>query len=381
MKSDILFIFGTRPEAIKMAPVIKACQEKSIPFKVCVTAQHREMLDPLLNFFDIPVDIDLNLMKPNQTLSELTQIGLTQMSTILTELKPKWVLVQGDTTTTFIGALSAFYHQIPIGHIEAGLRTHNVIEPFPEEINRQCVDRIATLLFAPTESAKRNLLTENIKEDKILITGNTGIDALQHTITYIQDTPDLFETHFKQLGVNPHTPFILLTCHRREHFGQPLEDILNGIKELAIRNPKTPIVFPVHLNPNVQKAAAKLTNINNITCIPPQEYPHFVWLMKHCHIILTDSGGIQEEAPALGKPVVVLRNQTERTESIETNNSLMSGSDPNKIIQFTQTLLDDPTFYNKMGNIQMPYGDGQSSKKIIQHIMQASHTLESSIKT
>ena len=368
----VLSIFGTRPEAIKMAPlVVKLKQNEHINSAVCVTGQHREMLDQVLELFDIIPDYDLNVMKKNQTLSEVTSRIITNLSPILKEFQPDLILVHGDTTTTFSAALSGFYHQIPVGHVEAGLRTGNIFSPWPEEANRKLVSCLTEMHFAPTEQAMINLKEENIEEDKIMITGNTVIDALMMIKDNIESDSSLQE------NLNKNFPFIhdgkrivLVTGHRRENFGQGFENICESLKLLAIKNVDVNFVYPVHLNPKVREPVnLLLSDIDNIHLIEPQGYLEFVYLMIKSHIILTDSGGIQEEAPALGKPVVVMRNTTERPEAVTAGTVVLVGTDKNKIVNTIDSLLSNEERYREMSLAHNPYGDGTASDKIIQKII------------
>ena len=368
----VLSIFGTRPEAIKMAPlVVNLKKNPQINSIVCVTGQHREMLDQVLDLFEINPDYDLNVMKKNQSLSEVTSRIITNLSSILDEVKPDLILVHGDTTTTFSAALSGFYHQVSVGHVEAGLRTGNIFSPWPEEANRKLVSCVTEMHFAPTKQAMINLNQENIDESKIIVTGNTVIDALMMIKDKIESNPKL------ENSLSENFPFIeegkrivLVTGHRRENFGQGFENICESLKSLAIKNKDVNFVYPVHLNPRVREPVnLLLSNIDNIHLIEPQGYLEFVYLMINSHIILTDSGGIQEEAPALGKPVVVMRDTTERPEAVSAGTVILVGTDKEKIIDAIDTLLNDQSKYRKMSMSHNPYGDGTASQKIIQHII------------
>lgn len=357
----ILACVGTRPEAIKMAPVIlKLGKAPWAHLRILSTAQHREMLDQVLDFFDITPDIDLNLMKPNQTLAQLTsRISKVIDSTIQKE-KPDLVLVQGDTTTVFIIALCCFYHRIKIGHIEAGLRTHNKFFPYPEEMNRRLTGYLTDIHFAPTDRAKQNLLAEGVDKKSIYITGNTVIDALLLTAQRRLSCPVLLDRN-KRL--------ILVTAHRRESFGEPFVEICQALLDLVSRNSDIEIVYPVHLNPNIKKVAHKLlSNHSRIHLISPQPYPQFVALMKNAYLILTDSGGIQEEAPSLGKPVLVLRNETERPEAIKAGTSRLVGTKRQQIVKETELLLRNQRLYKTIAKTHNPYGDGKASDKIVRII-------------
>ena len=368
----ILFIFGTRPEAIKMAPVINIFRNDSVNFEtmVAITAQHREMLDQVLKIFKITPDYDLDLMSSNQTLESLTSKILNSISDTLNKIKPDFIFVQGDTTTTFASALAAFYQKIPVGHIEAGLRTNNKYSPFPEEINRRITTQIASYHFPPTKQAKNNLLNEGIKEENIIITGNTVIDALLS----ISENLDKGFNEFEKLLFNKYgisfceRKTILVTGHRRESFGHGFEDICYAIKHIAEKN-KIQIIYPVHLNPNVQEPVNRiLGNLNNVYLIPPQDYVPFVLLMKNAHIILTDSGGVQEEAPALGKPVLVMRDVTERQEGIKAGTASLVGTDKEKIISNVESLIKDQSEYDRMAKAINPYGNGTASLSILNFI-------------
>jgi UDP-N-acetylglucosamine 2-epimerase (non-hydrolysing) len=364
----ILFIFGTRPEAIKLAPLIKEFQ-KSGEFntRICVTAQHREMLDQVLSFFNIKPDYDLNIMKPNQSLFDITANILKLLEPILKKEKPDMIFVQGDTTTAFAGALAGFYQKIKVAHIEAGLRSHNKYSPFPEEINRVLAGHIADYHFAPTEKAKKNLYNEGIKEN-VWVVGNTVIDALFLGLDIIKkEGEEKYYKHFSFIDFSK--KIILLTGHRRESFGEPFENICYALREIANKYKDVEIVYPVHLNPNVREPVNRiLKGIKNIHLIEPLEYPYLIWLMNKSYLILTDSGGIQEEAPSLGKPVLVMREVTERIEGVEAGTAKLVGTDKNKIIKEVQTLLEDDKEYNRMAKATNPYGDGKSSERII-HIL------------
>lgn len=361
----ILLIFGTRPEAIKMAPLYTELKKHSNDFdvRICVTAQHREMLDQVLNFFGIVPDYDLDLMTPNQTLGQLTARILINLEPVLLDFKPDIIFVQGDTTSTFIGALAAFYHQIKVAHLEAGLRSWNKYSPFPEEINRTLTTRIADWHFTPTEQNKINLANEGISEN-VFVVGNTVIDALLLGLNIIESRGD---DDFIKLfnGIDLNKRIILVTGHRRESFGEPFENICNALKEIAIKYPDVEIVYPVHLNPNVQDPVRTiLKGRENIHLIDPLDYPAMLWLLKKSYLVLTDSGGIQEEAPALGKPVLVMREVTERTEGIDAGTAKLVGSDKNKIVHETSLLLDDAVLYSGMSECVNPYGDGTTSQQI-----------------
>lgn len=370
MKS-IIAVFGTRPEAIKMAPVIKKLKENTDKFqiKVCVTAQHREMLDQVLNLFDIKPDYDLNIMKDNQTLFDVTVDGLRKLEKILKKEKPDIILVQGDTTTTFVACLAAYYLKIKIGHIEAGLRTRDKFNPFPEEMNRRLTDCVTDLYFAPTEKTKENLFKEGVNESKIFITGNTVIDALLMTVE--KQKGEKIQKDMEQRFLNKYSilfdnrKLILVTGHRRESFGKDFENICYGLKKIAVNNNDVRIVYPVHLNPNVQQPVKKiLGNTDRIHLIEPLDYFSFVWLMTQTYLIITDSGGIQEEAPTLGKPVLVMRKKTERPEGIEAGTAKLVGTDSEKIFLETMKLMDDEKLYQAIAKTVNPYGDGKASERI-----------------
>jgi UDP-N-acetylglucosamine 2-epimerase (non-hydrolysing) len=366
-KYRIMIVFGTRPEAIKMAPIVAVIRrDLSIDLRVCVTGQHRQMLDQVLALFEIVPDYDLSLMRPGQTLTELTQNVLSGMERVLQEWRPDMLLVHGDTTTTFGASLAAYYQRIPVGHVEAGLRTGDIYSPWPEEINRCMVGTIAALHFAPTESSRDNLLRENIKLSQIFVTGNTVIDSLLNISSRIEGNADLqaeLEARFSFL--NSRRKLILVTGHRRENFGAGFESICHGLAELANRS-DVQIVYPVHLNPNVQEPVLRiLGEAKNIHLIAPQDYLPFVYLMKRSMIILTDSGGIQEEAPSLGKPVLVMRENTERPEAVVAGTVKLVGTNSRKLVSSATTLLDNPSIYQQMTANANPYGDGQSAERIV----------------
>jgi UDP-N-acetylglucosamine 2-epimerase (non-hydrolysing) len=358
----VLFIFGTRPEAIKLAPVIKSLQKDSRHFKVkiCITAQHREMLDQVLTVFDIKPDYDLNIMKDNQTIFDINIRILNGLKGIIKKINPDLMFVQGDTTTAFVSALAGFYLKIPIAHVEAGLRTDDKYAPFPEEMNRQLITRLADFHFAPTQKAKENLLKEGVKKENIRVTGNTVIDALKLCLKMHSkvDLPVL-------KNINPQNRIVLVTVHRRENFGKPFENICRALKQIVNNHPNVEIIFPVHPNPNIRKPAHKyLSGVNRIHLIPPQYYLPFAHLMKASYLILTDSGGIQEEAPTLGKPVLVLRDKTERPEAINAGTAKLVGSDFSRIVEETNLLLTSSIRYQKMAQARNPFGDGKASKRI-----------------
>ncbi len=363
----IVLVFGTRPEAIKMAPVVKALQaEDSFDVRVCVTAQHREMLDQVLHFFKIKPDYDLNLMKANQTLNELSARILQNIDAVLEDFRPDLVLVHGDTTTSSITALAAFHRGIKVGHVEAGLRTYDTSAPFPEELNRQLTGRIAAYHFAPTQQSAANLVNENIKKSSIFITGNTVIDALLWGVQHINTERE--EIKGIQKFLNNNKKLILVTGHRRENFGEKFESFCAALKELAKRD-DIQLIYPVHLNPNVQQVVHKtLGNIPNILLLAPLDYEVFIWLLNQSYIIITDSGGVQEEAPSLGKPVLVTREVTERQEAVEQGTVLLVGTEKEKIVSECIQLLTNKEKYAKMSAKSNPYGEGTAAQKIVKAI-------------
>ena len=368
----ILLVFGTRPEAIKMAPLVKALQKDTEHFetRVCVTAQHRQMLDQVLEVFGITPEYDLNIMAPNQDLYDITAKVLLGLREVLKDFRPDTVLVHGDTTTSMAASLAAFYMQIPVGHVEAGLRTYNMLSPWPEEMNRQVTDRICTYYFAPTEQSRANLLQENIDAKKIFITGNTVIDALLMAVDIISTTAGVKEKMAKELQEKGYTvgdrEYILVTGHRRENFGDGFLHICKAIKELAALHPEMDIVYPVHLNPNVQKPVYELlSGLSNVYLISPLDYLPFIYAMQHSTLLLTDSGGVQEEAPSLGKPVLVMRYTTERPEAVEAGTVKLVGTDAEAIVSNVTALLQDKEMYKRMSETHNPYGDGQACERII----------------
>jgi len=370
MKKNILIVFGTRPEAIKMAPLVKEFYSASEMFqtKVCVTAQHREMLDQVLSFFEIIPDYDLDIMKEGQNLYSLTSDIIHNMKTVLEDYNPDYVFVHGDTTTTMAVSIASFYSGAKVCHVEAGLRTHNKLSPFPEEMNRQVTGRIADFHFAPTLASKANLLKENVKESSILVTGNTVIDALIESSSKVHFLKNDEIEHLKEI-VDAEKKVILVTGHRRENHGEGFINICAALKEIATSNPMVQIIYPVHLNPNVKGPVYDiLGNIPNIKLISPLSYPAFVWLMNQAYIIITDSGGVQEEAPSLGKPVLVMRNTTERPEAVEAGTVILVGTHKAKIIDECLNLLQDCEKYNRMSALHNPYGDGNASKRIVDFI-------------
>ena len=375
----VMLVFGTRPEAIKMAPLVKKFQE-SYDFEtiVCVTAQHREMLDQVLDIFDIKPDYDLNIMKQGQDLYDITSRVMLGLRDVLNETNPDVVLVHGDTTTSTAAALAAFYKQIPVAHVEAGLRTNNIYSPWPEEMNRRITGRIATYHLAPTELSRQNLLKENVDNQNIIITGNTVIDALLWVVNKIKSDANLAETlqiNIKNNGydidrIEDKRKLVLITGHRRENFGEGFRNICNAIKTLSIKYPDVDFVYPMHLNPNVRKPIAEIfgndkDKSGNTFFIEPLDYLNFVFLMEKADIILTDSGGIQEEAPSLGKPVLVMRDNTERPEALEAGTVKLVGTDYDKIINEVSELLENEESYNKMSKAVNPYGDGSACKRIV----------------
>lgn len=376
----IMLVFGTRPEAIKMAPLVKEFQKYPNDFQtiVCVTGQHREMLDQVLKLFEIIPDYDLNIMKQGQDLYDVTARVLLGMRDVLKETHPDVVLVHGDTTTSTAAALSAFYQQIPVGHVEAGLRTHNIYSPWPEEMNRQITGRIATYNFAPTSMSRNNLLKEDVDEKSIIVTGNTVIDALYMVIDKIKNNSKLEEEQKSNLRVAGYDvdhlsegkKLVLITGHRRENFGEGFVSMCGAIKKLTEKYPDVDFVYPMHLNPNVRKPIHEVfgENINefsNMFFIEPLEYLSFVYLMEKSNIVLTDSGGIQEEAPGLGKPVLVMRDTTERPEALEAGTVKLVGTDYDMIVNETSRLIDDREYYNKMSQAVNPYGDGKACERIV----------------
>ena len=386
----ILLVFGTRPEAIKMAPLVKKLQSEPDKFQtvVCVTAQHRQMLDQVLHIFDITPDYDLNIMQPNQDLYDITSRVLVGMRDVLKEVQPDVVLVHGDTTTSTAAALAAFYQQIPVGHVEAGLRTHNIYSPWPEEMNRQITGRITTHHFAPTPLAKQNLLRENVTENQIIVTGNTVIDALYMVVDKIKNDEALQkelagvlkEAGYDTARLDGERRLVLITGHRRENFGDGFISMCTAIRDLAAKYPDVDFVYPMHLNPNVRKPihevfgdienhkpctlGSRLSALDNLYFIEPLEYLSFVYLMEKSTIVLTDSGGIQEEAPGLGKPVLVMRDTTERPEALESGTVHLVGTNYDKIVGEVSTLLEDAVAYQKMSKAVNPYGDGKACNRI-----------------
>ena len=381
----ILLVFGTRPEAIKMAPLVKKFRQYPNKFKtlVCVTGQHREMLDQVLRVFDIVPDYDLDIMKQHQDLYDVTSRVLLGMRQVLLESTPDIVLVHGDTTTSTAAALAAFYQQIPVGHVEAGLRTYNIYSPWPEEMNRQITGRIATYHFAPTLLSRNNLISEGVSDEKIFVTGNTVIDALQivaNKINSNQELQQMLQTQLSELGYDASRlqngrRLVLITGHRRENFGEGFMNICQAIKTLAERFVDVDFVYPMHLNPNVRKPiyevfGEKKDAADNVFFIEPLEYLHFVYMMEKSYLILTDSGGVQEEAPGLGKPVLVMRDTTERPEAVDAGTVKLVGTNYLKIVDTSTTLLTDREAYNMMSNAVNPYGDGKACMRIVESLIE-----------
>jgi UDP-N-acetylglucosamine 2-epimerase (non-hydrolysing) len=367
----ILIVFGTRPEAIKMAPLVIEFLKNKEKFetKVCVTAQHREMLDQVLDFFEIIPDYDLNLMKPGQNLFTLTADVIVSMKEVLDDFCPDYVFVHGDTTTSTAAALASFYAGVKVCHVEAGLRTYNKLSPFPEEMNRQITGRLADFHFSPTKVSEENLLKEGISKDSIVVTGNTVIDALMYSSDKVNTTYNEDIATLKgKIDINKR--ILLVTGHRRENHGEGFINICKALKTIAINNKDAEIVYPVHLNPKVMQPVYDiLSGYDNIKLIDPLPYPAFVWLMNQCYLIITDSGGVQEEAPSLGKPVLVMRDNTERPEAVEAKTVLLVGTDEKKIVNYCQMLLDDAIKYDEMKNINNPYGDGNACHRIVEFLI------------
>ena len=380
----VLLVFGTRPEAIKMAPLVMELQKQKerIETVVCVTGQHREMLDQVLEIFDIKPDYDLNIMKRGQDLYDVTARVLTGMREVLKEIKPDIVLVHGDTTTSTAAALAAFYQQIPVGHVEAGLRTHNIYSPWPEEMNRLLTGRLATYPFSPTPLSRNNLIKESINDRNIIVTGNTVIDALYWVVDKIKNNKELdneLESVLSKAGYDVNRldngkKLVLITGHRRENFGDGFINMCTAIKDLTIKHPNVDFVYPMHLNPNVRKPIHEvfgedLSGLKNMFFIEPLEYLSFVYLMEKSSIVLTDSGGIQEEAPGLGKPVLVMRDTTERPEALNAGTVKLVGTDYNKIVNEVSSLIDDKAAYEKMSKAVNPYGDGLACGRIVNALL------------
>jgi len=372
-KIKLLIVFGTRPEAIKMAPVVKAFQQDDrFDARVCVTAQHRDMLDQVLNLFHIQPEYDLDIMKQNQGLTGITCAILTGLEKVLAEFSPERILVHGDTSTTFAATLAAYYQKIPVGHVEAGLRTHNIYSPWPEEANRKLTGALSDLHFAPTETAQNNLLAEGVKKESVLVTGNTVIDALLEVKQKIEQEADLFQELSELFPfIDRDKKSVLVTGHRRESFGGGFEQICHALQQLSERK-DIQIIYPVHLNPQVQEPVNRLlSHIDNIFLIKPQDYLPFVYLMMIADIILTDSGGVQEEAPSLGKPVLVMRDTTERPEAVEAGTVKLVGANQQKIVAGVNQLLDDTEAYQTMSYAHNPYGDGLASQRIVEGVINA----------
>jgi UDP-N-acetylglucosamine 2-epimerase (non-hydrolysing) len=370
-QKTVLIVFGTRPEAIKMAPVVHALKkQKNINTLVCVTAQHRQMLDQVLSLFDIKPDIDLNIMQPSQDLADVTGRALLGIRDTVRQFKPDAILVHGDTTTALAGALAGFYAGIPVGHVEAGLRTHNIHAPFPEEFNRQVISKVARWNFAPTESSKKNLLEEKTDSSLIYVTGNTVIDALLWTLKRLEglsstNSPTLQLLDQKLPFDWRGKRFVLMTGHRRENFGSGFIQICEAVQALAKKNENLHVVYPVHLNPNVREPVmSRLGNLPNVHLLEPLEYEPFALLLKHCYFVLTDSGGIQEEAPSLGKPVLVMRDRTERPEAVVAGTVELVGTDTTRILDACERLISDKNHYQKMSEAHNPYGDGHAASRI-----------------
>ncbi|WP_345161174.1 non-hydrolyzing UDP-N-acetylglucosamine 2-epimerase [Nibribacter koreensis] len=371
MKKRVLFVFGTRPEAIKMAPLIKAMENHSnFEVKVCVTGQHRSMLDQVLEFFDIKADYDLNLMKPNQALVDISSDVLKGITTIIQQdFTPDYVVVQGDTTTAMAGALAAFYSKVQVIHIEAGLRSEDKYSPFPEEMNRVLIGRMTDLHFAPTENSKQNLIREGVHPASVFNVGNTVIDALLLGLSTIKKSESgTFSDYFNFLDKSKR--LILVTGHRRENFGEPFENICYALKQIVDTHDDVEIVYPVHLNPNVQEPVQRILKDDpRIHLIEPLGYPYLIWLLDLCYLVITDSGGIQEEAPALGKPVLVMRDVTERQEGVEAGTAKLVGTNTQVIVQEATKLLNDQDHYHSMAKAVNPYGDGTTSQQVISELV------------
>ncbi len=362
-RPTVMVVMGTRPEAIKLAPVLQRLQRHSSPLSTVVvaTAQHREMLDQVLAFFSVETDYDLNLMRPSQSLDDVTVRSLTEVGGCLDRVKPDLVLVQGDTTTTMAAAVAAFYRRIPVAHVEAGLRTRDLSNPYPEELNRRIVGVVGSFHFAPTEFAARNLVGEGVDRSSIIVTGNTVIDALYEVVPIVRKEPRRYGRGVHDLEGD----LVLVTAHRRESFGEPLAGICRGIRELVSRRPTAQVVYPVHPNPNVTQVVHRMLDGHpRVHLIAPVDYGTLVWLLDHCRLAMTDSGGIQEEAPALGKPFLVLREKTERPEGIEVGAGLMVGTDPEAIAREAVRLLDDTRLYESMASVGSPYGDGNAARRV-----------------
>ena len=367
----VMVVFGTRPEAIKMAPVVKALKaEPSLEVKVCVTAQHRQMLDQVMDIFGLTADFDLNVMAPNQTLGDVTCKVLKGIEGVFAQWKPDMILVQGDTTTVMAAALAAFYHKIEIGHVEAGLRTGNLYSPWPEEANRLLAGCLATQHYAPTPRSRDNLLKENKDPNSVFVTGNTVIDALHEAVRIMDDDAELKTRLAAQFSfLDPQKRLVLVTGHRRENFGGGFVNICNAIKRVASR-PDVQVVYPMHMNPNVRKPVNDiLGGLSNVHLIEPLDYLSFLYMMRQSYIIMTDSGGVQEEAPSLGKPVIVMRDTTERPEAVDAGTVILAGTETETMASAAERLLDDAVFYDKMAHAINPYGDGLASKRIAEIVV------------
>ena len=366
----VLAVFGTRPEAIKMAPVINELSKNPLfETQICVTAQHRSMLDQVLALYNITPHYDLNIMSANQSLTSITNNVMNGLDNVLTHFKADWIVVQGDTSTTFAASLAAFYKKISVAHVEAGLRTHQIYSPWPEEINRQLTTRIANLHFPPTIEAQKNLIAEGVSIEKTMVTGNTVIDALMETVNYIGSNSDVASKMARLFPfIDPKRKLILITSHRRENFGEGLQQFCRALLRLSARN-DVQIIYPVHLNPNIYEPVNKLLGgKKNIHLLAPQDYLPFVYLMMKSYLILTDSGGIQEEAPSLGKPVLVARDTTERPEGVAAGTAKLVGTDEATIVKHIEELLDNPKIYEKMSTAINPYGDGKAAKRIVERL-------------
>lgn len=369
---DVSVVFGTRPEAIKMAPIIEAMRPHAdrLRCRVIVTAQHRDMLDQVLGLFGIRPEIDLDLMRPDQSLPDLSTAVIRGLSETFTSSRPGLVLVQGDTTSTFLAALAAFYQKIPVGHVEAGLRTFDKFQPYPEEINRRLTTDLADLHFAPTQKARENLLADGVREEAIRVTGNTSIDALFSALAKRKELG-----RFPQLDIDPEKRLILVTAHRRENFGRPIRDICAALERISDKYPNVVILYPVHPNPNIRKPVYELLSGHpSIMLTEPMDYLPFTMAMERAELVLTDSGGLQEEAPALGKPVLVLREVTERIEAVEAGTVRLVGMNPDRIVEEASRLLDDPAAYGDMATRRNPYGDGTAGRRIVESILQWSES-------
>ena len=366
MKKKVMVVFGTRPEAIKMAPVVKACKARpELEVKVCVTAQHRQMLDQVMDIFGLAADFDLNVMAPNQTLGDITCKVLKGMEDVFGQWRPDVILVQGDTTTVMAAALAAFYHKIEVGHVEAGLRTGNVYSPWPEEMNRMIAGCLATQHYAPTQRSRDNLLKENKNPETVFVTGNTVIDALHDAVVIMDRDQELtakLEAEFPFLDASKR--LVLVTGHRRENFGEGFVHICNAIARVAKRG-DVQVVYPMHMNPNVRKPVTEiLGHLENVHLIEPLDYLSFLYMMRRSYLIMTDSGGVQEEAPSLGKPVIVMRDTTERSEAVDAGTVILAGTETEAMASAAERLLDEPDFYHRMAHAVNPYGDGLASKRI-----------------